>query len=73
MAMTSQFPKTVVFDLDDTLYDECTYVESGKRAVGKLLEKLYGIDASDILLDTRQDFIGVACRTFGLSDASKES
>ena len=73
MAMTSQFPRTVVFDLDDTLYDECTYVKSGKRAVGKLLEKLYGIDASDILLDTHQDFIGFACRKFGLSDASKDS
>lgn len=33
----------LVFDLDDTLYDEITYVESGFRAVANFLEIQFGI------------------------------
>lgn len=35
--------KAVVFDLDDTLYPEYNYVLSGFEAVGKEVEKLYGL------------------------------
>jgi len=37
----------LVFDLDDTLYPEITYVYSGFRAVGRLLEKTFRIPAPD--------------------------
>lgn len=33
----------IVFDLDDTLYDEQTYVQSGFRAVADYLQDIYGI------------------------------
>lgn len=33
----------MVFDLDDTLYDEKTFVKSGYRAVAKYLEDKYGL------------------------------
>ena len=33
----------IVFDLDDTLYDELTYVRSGFRAVADYLQNTYGI------------------------------
>lgn len=36
--------KAVVFDLDDTLFPESTYVISGFRAVGQWLESEHGID-----------------------------
>jgi putative hydrolase of the HAD superfamily len=34
----------IVFDLDDTLYDESTYVKSGFRAVAAMLAREYGVD-----------------------------
>lgn len=37
--------KLVIFDLDDTLYDERSFVESGFLAVSRFLEKQYGINA----------------------------
>ena len=36
----------LVFDLDDTLYPERTYVESGFREVSEYLQRLFGWDAS---------------------------
>ena len=44
----------LVFDLDDTLYPELTYVYSGFKAVAKLLESEYNIPVADsmtIMLD----------------------
>jgi putative hydrolase of the HAD superfamily len=35
----------LVFDLDDTLYDERTYVESGLHAVAAMGADVYGLDA----------------------------
>jgi putative hydrolase of the HAD superfamily len=35
----------LIFDLDDTLYDESTYVESGFRAVAEHAEREHGWDA----------------------------
>lgn len=37
-------PTIVAFDLDDTLYDESTYVRSGFRAVADHLATVYGSD-----------------------------
>lgn len=37
----------LVFDLDDTLYDELTYVQSGFRAVSAFLEAEFNIPAQD--------------------------
>ena len=38
-----------VFDLDDTLYDELTYVESGFTAVANFVGDSFGLDKSDLL------------------------
>lgn len=37
----------IVFDLDDTLYNEVTYVQSGFRAVADFLYKTYAISVKD--------------------------
>jgi len=37
----------VVFDLDDTLYNEVTYVQSGFRSVADFLYKTYGISVKE--------------------------
>ena len=39
----------VIFDLDDTLYDEITYVKSGFDAVAMYLEKTLNIDRHSLL------------------------
>ncbi|WP_214515343.1 hypothetical protein, partial [Mycobacterium tuberculosis] len=39
----------VVFDLDDTLYDELTYVQSGFQAVAGYLRDTYGMPAGKAL------------------------
>jgi putative hydrolase of the HAD superfamily len=38
---------TVIFDMDDTLYDEIDYCASGFRAVGGFLAGQYGVDAEE--------------------------
>jgi putative hydrolase of the HAD superfamily len=38
-----------IFDLDDTLYPERTYVESGFKAVAKMLEQCFGWSAGESL------------------------
>ena len=40
-----------VFDPDDTLYDELTYVESGFTAVANFVDDSFGLDKSDLLED----------------------
>ena len=37
----------IVFDLDDTLYEEITYVRSGFKAVADYLSKTYGVEESE--------------------------
>jgi len=37
----------LIFDLDDTLYDERTYVNSGLKAVAKYGQAMFGWDAAD--------------------------
>lgn len=39
--------RTVVFDLDDTLYPELTYVISGFRTVASALAAVYGVNARE--------------------------
>ncbi|HEX2953991.1 MAG TPA: HAD family hydrolase, partial [Bacillota bacterium] len=39
----------LVFDLDDTLYEELTFVKSGFRAVAGFLQERYGIPAQPSL------------------------
>lgn len=40
--------KILVFDLDDTLYDEMTFVESGFRAVASYLGNKYTVDHNEV-------------------------
>lgn len=39
--------KVVVFDLDDTLYKEIDFLQSGYQKVAELVETRYGVDASE--------------------------
>lgn len=39
--------KVIVFDLDDTLYNEITFVQSGFRAVAQYLEADYGFNTEE--------------------------
>jgi putative hydrolase of the HAD superfamily len=41
----------IVFDLDDTLYDETTYVQSGFRAVSKFLNSRFAVSDKYIYAD----------------------
>lgn len=44
----------VVFDLDDTLYDESTYVDSGMHAVARFLAPTLDRPAQEVLADLRR-------------------
>lgn len=65
--------RTIVFDLDDTLYLEQDYVGSGKRAVARLIFELYEIDLADALLACPADFIGLACAEAKLPSTARDS
>lgn len=65
--------RTVVFDLDDTLYYEADYVRSGKIAVADIIQKTFGVDLTDQLIACEGDFLALACRTLALPRVSKES
>lgn len=41
--------KTILFDLDNTLYPEETYVQSGFNAVGEYLSSKYDLNQNDLL------------------------
>jgi len=43
---------TVVFDLDDTLYDEVEYCKSGFSAVARFLANLPGVPTAGLIFDT---------------------
>lgn len=49
-----QKTKLLVFDLDDTLYDELTYVMSGFSAVAKFLEETTHLKSEDTLKEMSQ-------------------
>ena len=68
----------VVFDLDDTLYQEADYVESGVRYVCDRINALYGKNLylevlGAIRLDSGVDWLGLLCERAGLPIAAKES
>lgn len=68
----------VVFDLDDTLYPEADYVDSGVRHVCAQIKALYGLDLYHILStalanDGATDWLAMACELAGLRSAVKES
>lgn len=46
--------RVLVFDLDDTLYDELTYVDSGFRAVARFMADEFGIDFTGAYLFMQQ-------------------
>ena len=50
----------LIFDLDDTLYPEITFVESGFRAVATYLKNLYGLDYEQSL-----EFMELTLRNHG--------
>lgn len=66
-----------VFDLDDTLYPEKDYFNSGLRFVGGVIEKLYGIDGNSLIDECLQsqceDIWGAVCAKLGLPPEVKES
>ena len=43
-ARSARVIKAALFDLDDTLYPERSYVESGFRVVSDFLAKRFGLD-----------------------------
>ena len=64
--------RTVVFDLDDTLYAEADYVLSGKRALRELMSKLYARQIDDAVLN-QADFISGLCRAADLPGAAAQT
>ena len=68
----------VVFDLDDTLYPEADYVDSGIRYVCAQINSLCGIDCYEAiqaqrLQDAKLDWLSLACELTGLKPSVKES
>lgn len=67
----------VVFDLDDTLYFEADYVESGIRYVCDRLQELYGKNPYALIIQARQngrnDWITEACNYLDLPLTTKDS
>jgi putative hydrolase of the HAD superfamily len=68
----------VVFDLDDTLYPEADYVDSGVRYVCAQINSLCGIDCYEAikaqrLRDAKLDWLSLACELTGLKPSVKES
>lgn len=63
-----------VFDLDDTLYPEADYLESGIRAVILEIKKKYNIEIKNIAqLSKEKDLWGVVCQKIGLPISAKDS
>ncbi len=40
--------RAVVFDMDDTLYDEMTFVQSGFRSVAQYLSTRFNLDKGEV-------------------------
>ena len=67
---------TIVFDLDDTLYYEDDYLESGIIAVAREIKRLYGRDLQAELLAAKAsgaDIWQYACEALALPSSVKES
>jgi putative hydrolase of the HAD superfamily len=66
----------LVFDLDDTLYQEIDYVQSAFAYVGVLVEAAFRVEnASEFLhrafYNGQRDAIGALCAEYGLSHATR--
>ncbi|MEZ9590565.1 HAD family hydrolase [Vibrio breoganii] len=67
---------TVVFDLDDTLYQEIDYQLSGYNSVIALCKTLYGQDMSNIVKQAtieKSDVLSAITHTLNLPESVKES
>lgn len=64
--------RTVVFDLDDTLYAEADYVQSGKQAIRALLAAQMGKPVSDAALNA-PDFLSAIISELGMPASVKTS
>lgn len=67
--------KAVVFDLDDTLYPELAYVESGFEQVAKLIEDRYKIKnvqeaTMQLFYENKNNVYGRLLQKLGISDQS---
>jgi len=68
----------VVFDLDDTLYSEAMYVDSGIEYVCKQIKSLYGVNIYSAIKDyhannKRVDWLAKICELIGAKPSVKES
>ena len=66
----------IVLDLDDTLYSEAVYQESGFREVARWIERIYGkqVAAQEVQKSARdQDILGAFCSVAGLPETVKQS
>jgi putative hydrolase of the HAD superfamily len=68
----------IVFDLDDTLYAEADYVDSGVRNVCNRIQTLYGLDiCADVnkamAKDPKVDWLTLACELANLPSTAKDS
>ena len=67
----------IVFDLDDTLYKENRYHDSGMEAVSRLVDELYGVESLALLRAWKRaginDLWGRLCREFDLPADVKEA
>jgi putative hydrolase of the HAD superfamily len=76
--LTDLSQTVVVFDLDDTIYPEADYVESGVRYVSHQISKLYGENfyselRSRLLENPKIDWLDAVCELCGITPLSKES
>jgi len=65
--------RTIVFDLDDTLYSEQDYVLSGKRAVVAAISDCFNVDIGAEFLYYDGDFLDRVCALADLPYAVKET
>lgn len=55
MVITDRKIRVVAFDLDDTLYDECRYVDACLENVARVCGATFGLPPETILADLRSD------------------
>lgn len=77
MAQSKPLAMVVVFDLDDTLYKEIDYKNSGFNAVCTWINNVYSLDLTielkRILASNTIDILGEFCKSAGLQPSVKET
>ncbi|MEZ9511775.1 HAD family hydrolase [Vibrio breoganii] len=74
--MTTLSDTTVVFDLDDTLYQEVDYQTSGYNSIIELCNSLYGINVDATVnqaIKAKADVLEAITKELGLPNSVKES